>query len=220
MKFERIPKSIQGGCDFSIDKYSSIFLNIAKNRAIELNILEYSEVLNSSMIKLINNSRINVTYTKNTQIKIKFSFEKFKWSGSSRKTNFRLAANTYLNLLKNTSLNSEDLIKNMKSLPLAEILPFVKETANVPDGIGLTEAANQISNVIALSDNLLTMIKTNKSLDLIKATSTNFFSNANSVKGTFSNIILSNSKSAITEKIYVASDVDALQVSYSLTTHL
>jgi len=172
--------------------------------------LEYDDVLNSTIKKLVNESRTNAT--KNTTFEAEFTFTKLKWSGNSRKSNFRLAGHTLLNVLTSTSSNVDDLIKSMQQLSISELLTFLKDTAKIPEGTGLTTATNQLNNVAVEAQNISSMVKANSSADSIKIAMNNYFSNANSIKDTFSTLLKANSKSGLTEKIYVSSDTEALEV--------
>lgn len=195
-----------------IQNYQSIFSKIVKNRAIDLALLQYDSILNTTTKKLLSNEKDNANLTKDNDFEASFNFLQFKWVGNARNSNFRLSANTILNSLTNSSTNLEEYKTNLKMLSLNEILPFVLDVVNIPDSAGLQTASKQLENVILESKQLLTMQSNNTNSSILSKFIETYFSDSQSIKETFSNLLEAYSKNALTEKIYVSSDVDALEV--------
>ena len=202
-----------GGCDITIPdlKYFSI---IAKNRAIDLILLEYNDILNSTLKMKINESRSNNNVSKNQSYIASFTFTAFKWSGNSRKNNFKLAAHTILNTLFNNSLNTDDKIQALEQTSIKDLYNFVKNATNIPEGVGLSTANLQLTNIL---EETKTGVVSNATSILNKITSiTTYFASVIALKSTFSILLNANSKCGLTQKIYVSSDTTALEVFFSI----
>ena len=149
---------------------------------------------------------------KNITFKAVFSFNQLKWSGNSRKTNFRLAAHSLLNSFNNTSLSIEDLEAKIKQLSLPSLNDYVKSSLNIPQSSGLTTAQNQLSSMLSQSQNIQNLLLTNVSTNFLQTSMSNFLSSTYSLQNTLSNLLQSSSKTATTQKIYASSDIDTIQV--------
>lgn len=195
-----------GGCDVTITNYQSSFLTVAKNRAIDLVLAEYNDYLNSTMIQVINDSRTNTNLTKNQDLQSIFTFTAFKWTGISRKSDFKLSAHTLLNGISNSTSSIDDLITTMEEVPISDLMSFVQSSGQIPQGSGLNAATNLYNQV---SGQIQASVSGSSSNSM-----TNLFSNANALKNTFSNLFIANSKAPITSNIYVSSDTDVLEVDF------
>lgn len=177
-------------------------------------LLEYDSVLNITTKSLLNNAKDNSKLTKDNSLEASFHFLQFKWVGNSRNSNFRLSANTILNSLTNSSANLEEYKTNLKLLPLNELLPFVQDIVNIPDYTVLQTVYNQLAKVILESKNLLITPTNNINKSILSKKIDDYFSDSFSIKETFANLMEAYSKNGLTEKIYVSSDIDALEVFY------
>lgn len=105
------------------------------------------------------------------------------------------------------------MVKQLKTLPLNEMLPYVTNVANVPDNFGYGNAAAQLAKVTLEAENIIALQKnasTNQAF--LTGITLNYFSNLNALKKTFENLVIANSKNGLTDKIYVSTDVDVLEV--------
>ena len=187
-------------------------------------LLENADILNATTFKTINDSKISINITKEQEFKSVFTFSYFRWTGNSRKNNFKLSAHTLLNSVTNTTSSIDDVITSMKTVPFSDLLSFVKNSGQIPEGSGFN-AADDLYQKVANEMTTINENLTNYNSTNLQDMMTNLFSNANSVKNTFANLFVANSKAAITKKIYVSSDTSALEViknflSVSYTTFI
>jgi len=182
----------------------------AKNRAIEMVLLEYDDILD-----LITKKILNSTYQppiKDVTFTASFTFTLLTWTGNSRKTDFRLAGHTILNEVTSNSPTVEDLTATVNQLPLSQLSNFIQNSSSLTGGIGLTTVNNQISEMLTQSSTISSLSSTNTTVNSRTNSMINFMSGIYSLRQTISNLLRANSKAALTEKIYVSSDVDSIQV--------
>lgn len=201
-----------------IEDYQKFFIPAAKNRIIDIFLLEYGDIFDDTAKKLIKSRYQQTTLGKNVTFKASFTFTQFKWTGNSRKTNFRLSAHTLLNRMTANTSDVEDLSTMVNQLSLKNLSNFVKQSSMLNEGIGLATINNQISSLLSQSSDISSISELNISTKSLENQMTSFMSGTISLRDTISNLLKASTKTAITQKIYVSTSVDALQVCCALIT--
>ena len=149
------------------------------------------------------------------------TFNNLKWTGSSNQANFKLAASTVLNLDENSTTIYDNFVKEIEQYSIQELYDLVINSTVLPLTTGLSIAQESAQNLLNLSESIQNesasnpFSKINFNGDIMKQT-LNLFSQTYSLINLIKNILNSENKNSISDKIYVTSNVKKIQVSIIL----
>lgn len=174
-------------------------------------LLEYGEILDNTtkqnLISYYSKPNKDVLYS------VHYNFNQLKWKGNSRETNFRLAAHTVLKGLTSNSSNIEEVEAKIKQLSLEELSSLINSNTSTNSEAMLvakqkleqtTSIYNEYKNRISSQENF--------SESQINDVARSFMANQLSLKDTISSIFKANSKTALTQKIYVSTKIETIEV--------
>lgn len=144
---------------------------------------------------------------------VHYNFNQLKWKGNSRETNFRLAAHTVLKGLTSNSSNIEEVEAKIKQLSLEELSSLINSNTST-NSEAMLVAKQKLEQTISIYNEYKNRISSqeNFSESQINDVARSFMANQLSLKDTISSIFKANSKTALTQKIYVSTKIETIEV--------
>lgn len=163
------------------------------------------------MNEFVGNFTMDVPYT------AIITFNNLKWTGSSNQANFKLSGSTVLNLGQNSTTFYSNFIQEVEQYSIQDLYNLVMNGTALPLTSGIQVAQEAAENLLNLSESINEFYN-NISAGQMNFDSGNFAKNLDLFSLTYSlinlikNIFKSGNKNAVTDKIYVTSNVKKIQV--------